>query len=81
MAFVNVGTNSFVNVSEIETISPPESAPLKRMVSLAKDENRCIEVNYGRRVKSVIVLKSGKVVLSATLPQTIAQRIAEKTSE
>lgn len=81
MAFVNVGTNSFVNVSEIETISPPESAPLKRMVSLAKDENRCIEVNYGRRVKSVIVLKSGKVVLSATLPQTIVQRIAEKTSE
>lgn len=81
MAFVNVGTNSFVNVAEIETISPPESAPLKRMVSLAKDENRCIEVNYGRRVKSVIVLKSGKVVLSATLPQTIVQRIAEKTSE
>lgn len=78
MVVINVGTNSFVMVSEIETISPPESAPIKRLVNTAKDENRCIEVTYGKRVKSVIVLKSGKVVLSAVLPQTLAQRIAEK---
>ncbi len=76
---INVGTNSFVMASEIETISPPESAPIKRMVNTAKDEGRCIEVTYGKRVKSVIVLKSGKVVLSAVLPQTLAQRIAEKS--
>lgn len=79
--FVNVGTNSFVSVNEIETISPPESAPIKRMVNLAKDENRCIEVTYGKRTKTVIVLKSGKIVLSALLPQTIAERIAAKNCE
>ena len=75
---VNVGTNSFVRIVEIETISPPESAPIKRLVNTAKDEGKCIEVTYGKRVKSVIILKSGKIVLSAMLPQTIAQRIAEK---
>ena len=78
---VNVGTNSFVSVNEIETISPPESAPIKRMVALAKDENRCIEATYGKRTKAVIVLKSGKIVLSATLPQTIVERIAVKNCE
>lgn len=77
-SFVNVGTNSYISIEEIESVSPPESAPIKRMVNLAKDENRCIEVNYGKRVKSVIVLKSGKIVLSAMLPQTIAERIASK---
>ena len=76
--FVNVGTNSFIAFDEIEAISPPESAPVKRMVNLAKDENRCIECTYGRRVKSVIVLKTGKIVLSATLPQTLVERIAAK---
>ena len=76
---VNVGTNSFVKVEEIETISPPESAPIKRLVNTAKDEGKCVEVTYGKRVKSVIVLKSGKIGLSAMLPQTIAQRIAEKS--
>ena len=76
--FVNVGTNSYIAVKEIESVSPPESAPIKRMVNLAKDENRCVEVNYGKRVKAVIVLKSGKIFLSALLPQTIVERIAAK---
>lgn len=79
--FVNVGTNSYISVDEIESVSPPESAPVKRMVNLAKDENRCVEVNYGKRVKSVIVLKSGKIFLSALLPQTIVDRIAAKNCE
>ena len=79
--FVNVGTNSYIAVNEIESVSPPESAPIKRMVNLAKDENRCVEVNYGKRVKAVIVLKSGKIFLSALLPQTIVDRIASKNCE
>ena len=79
--FVNVGTNSYIAVNEIESVSPPESAPIKRMVNLAKDENRCVEVNYGKRVKAVIVLKSGKIFLSALLPQTIVERIAVKNCE
>ena len=79
--FVNVGTNSYIAVNEIESVSPPESAPIKRMVNLAKDENRCVEVNYGKRVKAVIVLKSGKIFLSASLPQTIVERIAAKNCE
>lgn len=79
--FVNVGTNSYISVNEIESVSPPESAPIKRMVNLAKDENRCVEVNYGKRVKAVIVMKSGKIFLSALLPQTIVERIAAKNCE
>lgn len=77
--FVNVGTNSFISINEIETVSPPESAPIKRLVNRAKENESCIEVTYGRRVKAVIVLRSGKVVLSNLLPQTIAERI--KTAE
>nr|DAV98590.1 MAG TPA: protein of unknown function (DUF370) [Caudoviricetes sp.] len=79
--FVNVGTNSFVKVDEIETISPPESSPVKRLLNNAKDTNACVELNYGKRVKSVIVLKTGHIVTSALLPQTIATRIAEKNCE
>ena len=79
--FVNVGTNSYISVKEIESVSPPESAPIKRMVNLAKDENRCVEVNYGKRVKAVIVMKSGKIFLSALLPQTIVDLRAAKHCE
>lgn len=78
---VNVGTSSFIAVKEIESVSPPESAPVKRLVNCAKDNNQCIELTYGRRTKSVIVLKSGKIVLSAVLPETIVKRIAAENLE
>ena len=79
--FVNAGTNSFIAVDEIESVSPPESAPIKRLINQAKDANMCVELTYGRRVKSVIVLKSGRILLSAVLPQTIVERIALKNCE
>lgn len=75
---VNIGTDSFIAVEEIETISPPESSPIKRMVNTAKDNNTCIELTYGKRCKSVIVLKSGKIILSANTPQTIVQRMSKR---
>lgn len=76
--FLHIGTNSYIKIDEIESISPPESAPVKRLVNASKDNNSCIELTYGKRIKSVIVLKSGKVVLSAILPQTLVDRIASK---
>ncbi len=79
--FVNVGTNSFVKIADIETISPPEAAPIKRLLNNAKDTNICVELTYGKRVKSVIVLKTGHIVTSALLPQTVVARIAEKNCE
>lgn len=72
---VNVGIDSYVRVDEIETVSPPVSRPIKRMIEKAKDEGKCIELLYGRAMKSVIILKSGTIVLSSSLPQTIVKRI------
>ncbi len=75
---LNVGNGSFVKIEEIEVVMPPESAPLKRMVSDAKDAGTCIDLTYGKKVKSIIVLKSGKIVLSATLASTLTNNIAKK---
>ena len=72
---VNVGIDSYVRVDEIETVSPPVSRPIKRMIEKAKDEGKCIELLYGRAMKAVIILKSGTIVLSSSLPQTIVKRI------
>ena len=71
----SIGNGSFVNTKEVEVILPPESAPVKRMVGAAKDAGSCIDLTYGRRTKSVIVLKTGKLVLSPTLPETLANKM------
>lgn len=75
---LNVG-NSYVKISEIEVVAPPESAPLKRLVNDAKDKGNCIELTYGRKTKSVIVLKSGKIILSYITALTLANNINKKS--
>ena len=71
---LNVG-GAFVKIDEIEVIAPPESAPLKRLVSDSKDNNTCLDLTYGKRTKAVIVLKSGKIVLSPITAGTLANKM------
>ena len=72
---LNVGGGAFVQIEEIEVIAPPESAPLKRLVSDSKDNDTCIDLTYGKRTKSILVLKSGKVVLSSVTTQTLVANL------
>ena len=53
----------------------PESAPLKRIVQEAKDEKRAIDATFGRRTRSILMMDSGHVILSAIQPETIAGRL------
>ena len=59
----------------ILSIISPESAPIKRMVQDAKDEKNAIDATYGRRTRSVIIMDSGHIILSAVQPETIANRL------
>ena len=74
---LNVG-NSYIRISEIEVVAPPESAPLKRLMHDAKDTGKCVDLTYGRKTKSIIVLKSGKIVLSYITAPTLANNINKK---
>lgn len=72
---LNVGGGAFVKIEEIEAIAPPESAPLKRLVSDSKDNDTCVDLTYGKRTKRILVLKSGKVVLSSVTTQTLVANL------
>ena len=52
----------------------PESAPVRRLVSQAKNDGRTIDATQGRKTKSVIVMENDRIVLSALLPETIRGR-------
>lgn len=62
-------------------IISPESAPTKRMVQNAKDEGRAIDATCGRRTRAVIVTESNQLVLSALMPETIANRYQDQEKE
>ena len=75
MQLINIGFGNIVSANRIIAIVSPESAPIKRIVQVAKDEGMAVDATYGRRTRAVIVMDSGHVVLSAVQPETVAGRL------
>ena len=76
MKFINIGFSNLVAASRIVAIANPDSAPIKRLVQDAKDDNRIIDVSCGRRTRAVIITDSEHVILSAIQAETITNRLA-----
>jgi len=73
--FTNLGFNNWINTSEISVVQTPNSAPAVRYIQEARSHNSLVDVTQGRKVKSILVLKSGTVIVSAIAPDTIISRI------
>lgn len=78
MKLINIGFGNMVSSSRVLTIVGPESAPIKRIVQEAKDRSMLVDATYGRKTKSVILMDTDHVILSAIQPETIAARFAGK---
>ncbi len=74
---LNVGFGNLVIAERVVAIVTPESSPMKRLKDEARKANRLVDATHGRRTRSIIVLDSDHVVLSAILAETIAQRYAQ----
>lgn len=72
--FTHIGFGNIINTDQVVAIVSPDSAPMKRLVQTAKEQGNIIDATQGRKTKSVIITCMGSVVLSALLPETIAQR-------
>ncbi len=81
MKFINIGFGNMVSAGRIVAIASPESAPIKRLVQDAKEENRVIDVSCGRRTRSVIITDSEHVILSAIQAETITNRLANDLTD
>ena len=81
MQLINIGFGNIVSAERIVSIVSPESAPIKRIVQEAKDSKMAIDATYGRRTRSVLIMDSGHIVLSAVQPETIAGRVDNESQE
>ena len=81
MKFINVGFGNMVAADRVVALVSPDSAPMKRLVSEAREAGRIIDVTCGRRTRAIIVTDSDHVILSATQPETISNRLADEIDE
>mgnify|MGYP006074222815 CR=1 FL=1 len=77
MQLINIGFGNIISANRIIAIVSPESAPIKRIVQEAKDDNIAVDATCGRRTRAVIIMDSGHIVLSAVQPETVASRLGK----
>lgn len=63
--FYKIGYGNMVAGDRILAIVQPDSAPIKRMVQDARDRGALIDASAGRKTKTVLVMDSDHVILSA----------------
>lgn len=71
---INIGFGNIVSGNRVIAIVSPESAPIKRIITDARDKGQLIDATYGRRTRAVIITDSSHVILSAIQPETVANR-------
>jgi len=75
---LNLGYGNLVVASRVVAIVSPQSAPMKRLREDASARGKLVDATQGRRTRSIIVLDSDHVILSAVNPETIAARLAHE---
>ena len=78
---LNIGFGNVVNTDKIVSIITPDSAPAKRLIQKAKEEDRIVDATQGRRTRGIILVDGNKVILSALQPDTLAGRFNGRGKE
>ena len=71
---VNIGFGNLVNADKVLAVVSPDAAPIKRMVSKAREEGTLIDATQGRRTTAVLELEEGRLLLSALQTDTLFRR-------
>lgn len=74
MELINVGFGNLVSSDKIVSVVSPDAAPIKRMIKLAKEDNKLIDASGGRKTRSVIVTESDHIVLSYLTVEMFEER-------
>ena len=78
MRLINIGYGNMVAAERVIAAVSPDAAPIRRLVQDARDAGRVIDATCGHKTKSVLMMDSDHIVLSAVaeyalLPQVTAQ--------
>ncbi len=78
MSMINIGFGNIVATNRVIAVVSPESAPIKRLITDAREEGKLVDATYGRKTRAVVIMDSNHVILSAIQSETISQRFNNK---
>lgn len=71
---ISIGYDNNINMEKVISIVNAGSAPIKRLVRNARDEDMVVDATEGNKTASVIVMESGHIVLSSVSSETLRKR-------
>ena len=78
MKLISIGFGSFICPERVVAALDPDSNPIKRVVSQAKEDGRLVDATYGRRTASVLIMDSGHVILCPVDGEVLSDRMEQK---
>lgn len=72
---LNVGYGNVVVRSRVVAVVSSQSSASRRLRAEAEKRNLLIDATQGRRTRSILVMDTGHVVMSAVNPETVSARI------
>ena len=74
MKLINIGFGNMVSANRLVAIVSPESAPIKRIISDARERGGLIDATYGRRTRAVIITDWAATSISSVRSSPPASR-------
>lgn len=74
MELVNIGFGGLISAQRLIAVVSPDSAPVKRLVSEARERSMLIDATFGRKTAAVLVMDSDHVILSGLPLEKLAPR-------
>lgn len=78
MLTLHIGFGHEVMVGYIVSFHPVDSAPTKRMIKKKQEADELFDATNGKRVKTVLFMSTGQLVLSALETKTLRERLAKR---
>ncbi len=72
---VLIGHDNYLNSDLIAVILTPEGSPAKRLRKNADEKGYLVNATAGNKTRSVVILTTNQVILSALQPSTLKERV------
>lgn len=79
--FISLGSGNAVSANRIVSIVTADSAPSKRLIQEARSKGLLVDATGGKKTKSIFVMDSDHVVISAISAETAIARAEQNDDE
>lgn len=76
--FLSCGYGSFISTARLIAVVVPDAAPIRRIIQEARERGGLVDATAGRKTKSVLIMDTDQVVLSALSPESLLADMSEE---